>query len=128
MRLEHVAFNVHDPVEVSAWYCDHLGMTIVRRQDTLLRPHFLADSSGVSLLEFYHNANMPVPDYATTDPFTHHIAFVVDDIEAEAGRLVAGGATLAGSFLTNPDGDIAVFLRDPWGLALQLVQRTVAIL
>lgn len=103
-------------------------MTVVRRQDTVLRPHFLADSSGVSLLEFYHNAKVPLPDYAATDPFTHHIAFVVADVEAEAGRLIGGGATLAGEFLTNPDGDIAVFLRDPWGLALQLVQRTVSII
>ena len=38
-------------------------------------------------------------------------------------RLLAAGATTAGDVTITPTGDEMTFLRDPWGLALQLVKR-----
>ncbi len=128
MRLEHVAFNVHDPAEVSAWYEAHLGMKVIRRAGAPMFAHFLADTSGLSLLEFYHNPDIAVPDYAAVDPWVHHIAFAVSDIEGNLARLVAAGGTAIGAPMSNPAGDVAVFVRDPWGLALQLVKRKEAML
>jgi glyoxylase I family protein len=29
MKIEHIAFNVADPVAVAAWYAEHLGLTVV---------------------------------------------------------------------------------------------------
>ncbi len=126
MRLEHVAFNVHDPAEVSAWYEAHLGMKVIRRAGAPMFAHFLADASGLSLLEFYHHPTIPVPVYAEVDPWIHHIAFAVTEIESDLARLVAAGGTALGGPLSNPAGDVAVFVRDPWGLALQLVKRQEA--
>lgn len=123
MRLEHIAFNVHDPAEVAAWYAAHLGMNIVRKAGAPLYPHFLADASGLSLLEFYHNPELPLPDYTQVDPYAHHIAFAVESVEGEMARLVTAGAVTVGVLHQNAAGDIALFLRDPWGLPLQLVQR-----
>lgn len=128
MRLEHVAFLVHDPAEVSAWYEANLGMKVIRRAGSPMFAHFLADPSGLSLLEFYQHPTIPVPAYAEVDPWIHHIAFAVDDIEGQLVTLVAAGGTPLGDPLTNPAGDIAVFVRDPWGLALQLVKRQEAML
>lgn len=128
MRLEHVAFLVHDPAEVSAWYEANLGMKVIRQAGSPMFAHFLADGSGLSLLEFYQHPTVPVPVYAEIDPWIHHIAFAVTDIEGDLARLVAAGGTAVGTPLSNPAGDVAVFVRDPWGVALQLVKRQEAML
>ena len=31
MRVEHVAFNVEDPLAMARWYVDHLGFQVKRR-------------------------------------------------------------------------------------------------
>jgi glyoxylase I family protein len=128
MRLEHVAINVPDPNAMAHWYVAHMGMQIVRHTPVPNRTHFLADSAGTSVIEIYQNPAAPVPDYDTIPPLVLHFAFNVSDIEAEAARLVAAGATLVGSIETNPAGDRLTFLRDPWQVTIQLVQRSVALL
>ena len=122
MRIEHVAFNVAAPVEMAAWYVEHLGMRVVRFVDDGTATHFLADSSGQSLLEIYRNPRADVPDYTAMHPLELHIALVVDDAMAESQRLAAAGARQVDE-VRKPDGSILLMLRDPWGLALQLCQR-----
>ena len=51
-----------------------------------------------------------------------HVAFFVTNAEAERTRLVAAGAK-SFSEETAPDGTRLMFLRDPWGVPLQLCQR-----
>ncbi|MDW8327835.1 MAG: VOC family protein [Anaerolineales bacterium] len=128
MKLEHIAFNVADPVAVARWYTEHMRLTIIRNYGPPLHAHFLASAPGQPMIEFYHNPADPVPDYAALHPVRHHIAFVVDDIAAERARLLAAGCTPFDEPTTNAAGDTLVFLRDPWGLALQLVKRAVALM
>jgi predicted enzyme related to lactoylglutathione lyase len=64
-----------------------------------------------------------VPDYRNTDPFVLHIAFGVPDVATARDRLVAAGATTVGDVQISPAGDHLAMLRDPWGLAIQLVRR-----
>ena len=52
-----------------------------------------------------------------------HLAFLTDALEADRDRLVAAGATIDGDPVHNPQGDVLQFLRDPWGLAFQIVAR-----
>ena len=68
-----------------------------------------------------------VPDYGTTDPLVLHVALVSSDIEADSNRLVAAGATACGDVQVTPAGDRLAMLRDPWGIALQLVQRATSL-
>ena len=75
------------------------------------------------LIEFYRNPRVPVPGYGTMDPLLLHLAFVSDTPAADRDRLVAAGATVAEDLTTAPNGDTLVMLRDPWGVALQLVKR-----
>ena len=82
MRIEHVAFNVAAPVEMAAWYVQHLGMRVVRHVDDGTQTHFLADESGHSLLEIYRNPAAHVPDYPAMHPLLLHIALVAPDAEA----------------------------------------------
>ncbi len=74
------------------------------------------------MLEVYRQA-APVPDYATQDPMVLHVAFVTAEIRAARDRLLAAGATIARDIQTTPDGDEMAFLRDPWGIVIQLVRR-----
>lgn len=128
MKLEHVALNVPNALETVKWYTEHLGMRVVRGNSQSPFIHFLADSTGTSVLEFFSNPIAPVPDYAAMHPVMLHLAFLVDDIEAERDRLVQAGATAEGDTATAPNGDQVAFVRDPWGVAVQLVKRTTPLI
>ena len=123
MKIEHVAFNISEPVKAAQWYAEHLDMQIVRASTESPYAHFLADSAGCGVLEFYHDPRGEVPDYQALSPYTLHIAFMADDLEATRARLVAAGATAEGVTLTTPSGDQLAFVRDPWGVTLQLAKR-----
>ncbi len=124
MKFEHVALQVAEPAAVADWYVEHLGMKIVRSGGPPGHARFIADATGRTVLEIYRNPNHPVPDYASASPVLLHVAFAVENLEAERARLVSAGATIELEFETNPLGDAMCMLRDPWGLPLQLVQRT----
>lgn len=127
MKLEHIALNLPDPQAAAAWYAENLGLRIVKANGNAPFEHFLADEGG-SVLEFYNNPAAERPNYAAMNPFTLHLAFATEDIIAAHERLLAAGAAAAGAVETTPVGDQIVFLRDPWGVALQLVSRKVPLL
>lgn len=121
MNIEHVAFNVADPVAVAVWYCEQCGLRVVRHIPQPAQTHFLADDRG-TLLEIYCNPPDQVPEYRKMDPLLLHLAFASADPEADAARLTAAGATRIDE-VRLADGSHLIMLRDPWGLALQLCKR-----
>ena len=124
MNIEHVAFNVPDPAAAAQWYTRQLGMRVVRRVAGATQTHFIVDAAGRVVLELYHQTKAPVPDYFAMDPMVLHIAFVVHDLAAERQRLLAAGAHAAGEVAVTDSGDQLAMLRDPWGVAIQLVKRS----
>jgi glyoxylase I family protein len=127
IRIEHVAFNVADPVAAAAWYVQHLGMRVARHGGGPTEIHFLADAAGASVVELYRNPAAAVPEYAAMHPMQMHIAFAADDPDAEAARLQGAGAVLEDTS-DLPDGSRLVMLRDPWGVPVQLVRRATPLL
>lgn len=127
MKMEHVAINVPAPAEMAAWYSQHLGMRIVMASKDAPYMHFIADDAG-SMMELYNNPAAPMPDYASMSPFNFHMAFSTSDIEAERARLIAAGATTITEITTTPRGDKLLFLRDPWSIPFQFVQRSSPLL
>lgn len=126
MKLEHIAFNVADPVAVAAWYSKHCGLRVVRHIPEPNQTHFLADD-GSTIIEIYGNSLAEVPDYWNMNPLTFHLALTSTDTVADSDRLVKAGATILDeSFF--PDGSYLMMLRDPWGLALQLCERAKPLL
>lgn len=123
MKIEHVALQVGDPAAMAGWYVEHLGCSVARAGGAPAFIHFLRDSAGTSMLELYRNPRVAVPDYASMDPMLVHVAFVSADPAADRDRLVAAGATIADDIVRSPAGDELVMLRDPWGVAVQLVRR-----
>ena len=119
MKLEHIGFNVAEPQKVMDWWCANLGFTQTH-------PAFVVDSTGQMAIEFYRNDAAPIPDYTAISPLTLHIAFLSEDVDADAARLVAAGATLLET-VHKPGFDMAM-LRNPFGLAIQFVTRGTPIL
>jgi catechol 2,3-dioxygenase-like lactoylglutathione lyase family enzyme len=124
MKIEHVAFNVADPVAVAAWYGQHLGLETVRHSPVPSQAHFLADDGGATVLEIYCNPADQIPDYAAMNPLLFHLAFDSSSPSDDSARLMAAGASWVEE-LRPADGSQLVMLRDPWGLALQLCKRAV---
>ena len=123
--LEHIALNVPDPQAAAAWYADNLDMRVVKSSsgDTMI--HFIADAEG-SMLEFYYNPAGELPDYWAMSPYTLHLAFTLsagESVEEAKVRLLAAGASETGDLSTTPTGDELLFLRDPWGVPIQVVKR-----
>src|SRR5262245_32098931 len=123
MHIEHAAFQVSDPVAIARWYVQHLDMTIKRVQDAPPFAHFLADSGGGVMIELYNNPAIRVPDYRQLDPMILHVGFTTADVAATRDRLIAAGATAEGDVQLTPAGDRVAMLRDPWGFAIQFVNR-----
>lgn len=123
MKFEHFALNVPDAAAQARWYVQHLGFTVARKRDDAPFTHFLADETGRIIVELYSSPKAAIPDYAAQHPLQFHLAVVAADAKAERARLEQAGATL---FLEEPqpDGTMLIMLRDPWGMALQLCQRT----
>ena len=121
MRLEHFALQVADPVAMADWYVKHLGCSVTRSGHAPNHGHFLA--AGPVLIEIYQSTSAPVPDYPAMHPAQLHLAFVSENLKADRDRLVAAGAKIFEDYFTNPAGDQLMMLRDPWGVAIQLVKR-----
>lgn len=128
MKIEHLAVNIEDPLEMARWYVEHLGFTVKRRVMESPWAHFLADDSGTVMIEIYGNPDVPLPDYREMHPGSLHLALVSSDVPADVARLSAAGATPDGEIQNLPNGDSMTFLRDPWGLTLQLVKRGEAMI
>jgi len=123
MKFEHFALNVPDARATAAWYVQHLGMTIARARAEAPFTTFLADDSGRVFLELYTNPTDPIPAYATQHQLRLHFGLAVTDAKAERARLQQAGATLIVEE-PQPDGTLLIMLRDPWGVPVQLCQRT----
>ena len=123
MKIEHIAFNVEDPLAMGRWYVEHLGLKVKRRTVDPPYAHFLADDSGTVMIEIYGNKSAPLPDYRSMNPAELHLAFVSKDLASDIRRLIAAGATQVGEIDTAANGDQIAMLRDPWGLAIKFVKR-----
>jgi len=108
---------------MSQWYMTNLGLKALISNANAPFAHFLADETGRVFLELYTNPIAPFTDFAAAHPLVLHVAFYTPDAGAVQQKLVAAGATPV-SDDTTPDGSRLMFVRDPWGLAVQLCQRT----
>jgi len=122
MKFEHVAINVPDPVNMAKWYVENCGLKAVIALQEPPFTHFLTDSEGGTAIEIYNNTEAPVPDYFQQSHFVYHNAFVASDLDHTKERLINAGATYVEQ-LNLPNQTRLIMLRDPWGIALQLVDR-----
>ncbi len=124
MKIEHIALNVREPDLMAAWYMEALGLQMAREILEPMYTAFLADDDGQTVLELYNNQSAEYPPFADMSVYSFHIAMLVDDISAEIARLEKAGGTIAAPAEDRPNGDRLGFIRDPWGVTIQLVERT----
>jgi catechol 2,3-dioxygenase-like lactoylglutathione lyase family enzyme len=118
--FEHVALNVADKDKAERWYTRYLNMTVARSVPG--QKSFLADPTGRVCLELYSNDSAEKLDFDRYHPLALHLAFHVRDVEAAAEDLLNAGATVEEA-MKEVSGDQMMMLRDPFGLAIQLVHR-----
>ena len=144
-RIDHVGITVSDVDRALGFYRDLLGLRVVA-DNTISEPAVAellgldsvklrivdldsGDGRIVELLQYVEPTGRQI-DYESSDPATEHIAFTVDDLAAVRLRLAEAGVKIVsrkaltiddpgGSF----DGAICLYVRDPDGAILELVER-----
>lgn len=144
-RIDHVGITVSDLDRALGFYRDLLGLRVVA--DSTVREPEVADLLGldsvqlriadldpgdgriVELIQYVQPKGKRL-DYTSADPATAHIAFTVDDLASVRERLMDAGATIVSSrpiTISDPggsfDGATCLYVRDPDGAILELVQR-----
>jgi catechol 2,3-dioxygenase-like lactoylglutathione lyase family enzyme len=143
----HFSFTVADIEQSIAFYRDILGLELVHRQEqanAYTRKFVGYPDAHLKVAQFRISAARParsghllelveyvVPkgqkvDTRTLNPGTAHLAFEVDDIQAEYHRLVAGGVR----FRSEPvaieaginKGGYTVYFLDPDDITLEIIQ------
>jgi catechol 2,3-dioxygenase-like lactoylglutathione lyase family enzyme len=145
--IDHVGVTVSDVERALHFYRDTLGLRVVN-DSVFTSPEVAAllglesielrsvdlDSGDGRVFELLHYVRPEGNhiDYESRDPATGHIALTVDDLEAVRGRIEAGGGRVISSaelHISDPggafDGAICLYVRDPDGMILELVQRPV---
>jgi lactoylglutathione lyase len=125
MRLLHTMLRVGNLDESIQFYCDVLGMKLLRRQDFPAGKFTLAfvgygDESDHTVIELTHN--WETTTYTIGDAYGH-IAIGVDDIFATCDRIVAKGGRLTRNPGAMKHGTTVIaFVEDPTGYKVELIQ------
>jgi catechol 2,3-dioxygenase-like lactoylglutathione lyase family enzyme len=106
--LTFVELQVADWPAAVAWYRDLLGLEVVFRAEADRFALLRAGSGQLAL-----KAGRPQPGSAL-------LAFEVEDLPSELGRLAALGVTPEAPLKTSPEGYRRALLRDPDGYRLCL--------
>ena len=123
--IQHIGLNVNNPVEVANWYIQNLGMKLIRQGNAPQFVTFIAGAGGNMEMEFYNKEKFKKIDFQKIDVMSFHFAFLTDSIGIIKKKLIDAGAKLVDKITETPTGDKVAMLRDPWGMPLQLVERSI---
>ena len=117
----NVRYMVDDVDAAIAFYTKQLGFEVL----TSAAPAFADVKRGnlrLLLAGPASSAGRPMPDGRKPGPGGwNRIHFIVDDIDAEVGRLRDAGATFRNDIVTGPGGQ-QILLEDPSGNVVELFQ------
>ena len=124
-KLVHSMIRVIDEARSIAFYDKAFGLRVVDRLDfadfTLV---YMSTAAGDFELELTVNKGRTEP-YELGNGYGH-LAVVVDDVEAEHARFVAGGLTV-GKLVDFKNGNLPVarffFATDPDGYKIEVIQK-----
>ena len=126
-RLLHTMIRVRDLDRSLDFYCRHLGMNLLRRQDypdgefTLAFVGYGPEESN-SVIELTYNWGRTEP-YALGDGFGH-VAIAVPDIYKACEELAAQGVEILRAPGPMKHGDTVIaFIADPDGYKVELIER-----
>lgn len=134
MRIDHGGLLVSDVERAVRFYVDALGLEQVPRPGTFDTPgawlqvgaqqiHLIGETEpgrATAMTPRYDHAEVVI-GYGT------HLALVVDDLDAALARAAAAGVTPPGEVFARGDGVKRVFVTDPDGHVIELMQTGVAV-
>ena len=127
MRLLHTMIRVNDLDESLRFYCDALGMTLLRKQDyprgrfTLAFVGYGAEDTQTVIELTY---NWDTHQYAVGDGFGH-LAVGVEDIYRTCETLRGKGVKVVREPGPMQHGSTVIaFVEDPNGYRIELIQRS----
>lgn len=129
MRLLHTMIRVNDLDESLRFYCERLGMTLLRKQDYPGGRFTLAfvgygDEASHSVVELTYNWD--THHYEIGNGFGH-LAIGVDDIYKVCDALRAHGVKVVREPGPMQHGSTVIaFVEDPNGYRIELIQRAAA--
>ena len=124
MKYLHTMVRITDPDESLAFYCDALGLTLLKRYDNEAGRFSLlflaAPGDEEAQVELTYNWD---PEALTGGRNFGHLAYAVENIYESCERLQDHGVTI-----NRPprDGRMA-FVRSPDGISIELLQRGEAL-
>lgn len=124
MKYLHTMVRITDPDESLAFYCDALGLTLLKRYDNEAGRFSLlflaAPGDEEAQVELTYNW---APEALAGGRNFGHLAYAVENIYESCERLQAHGVTI-----NRPprDGRMA-FVRSPDGISIELLQRGEAL-
>jgi lactoylglutathione lyase len=127
MRLLHTMLRVGDLEASIRFYCDILGMKLLRKQDYPDGKFTLAfvgygDESDNTVIELTHNWDTST--YTIGDAYGH-IAIGVDDIYTTCTAISAkGGKVVRPPGAMKHGTTVIAFVEDPSGYKVELIQLT----
>ena len=123
--LHHVSIMVSDLKRAEEFYCDLLGLKSLPRPQRLVEGLWLA--AGNTQLHLIVGRVDPAPAVEERKVLervgvARHFALAVTDVHAAAEFLEQRGQPPLGSVIERPEGAASVFLRDPDGNLVELIQ------
>lgn len=113
-KLEHIGIAVHDLDEAERIFGDLLGEPSYKREDvaseSVLTSFFKAGDTKIELLIPTSPESAIARHLEKRGAGLHHLAFAVDDLDAEIERLTAKGYRVVTSPKAGADGKRIAFL------------------
>ena len=135
--VSHVGICVSDLERSLRFYCEGLGFSAGERhdignefadtlevaRDVVLTSQFIRrDGLSIELLHYTSPGVTGAPSATRNQLGLTHLSFIVPDLEAAAERLEKCGGTLIESTRTKGDGVYLLFVADPDGTRVELMQ------
>ena len=135
--VSHLGICVSDLERSVRFYCDGLGFTRAEShpignefadalevpRDVVLTSQFIRrETMSVELLHYQSPATTGRPSASRNQVGLTHLSFFVDDLNASVDHLVAHGGTVVEGTRTEQEGIKLIFLADPDGVRIELMQ------
>ena len=128
-RFLHTMIRVRDLKQALHFYCDLMGMKLIRQKDFETGRFTLAfvgygDEADSTVIELTHNWDQTAPDAYVLGTQFGHLAIGVPDIYATCERLGKAGVPIPRP--PGPmkhGGSVIAFIDDPDGYKIELIER-----
>lgn len=122
--VHHIAIIAGDYARSKAFYTETLGLEVIREVYREERQSYKLDLAlnGKYIIELFSFPEAPARPSRPEAQGLRHLAFVVNDVEKEIGRLLTKGVTCEPVRIDPYTGKKFSFFADPDGLPLELYE------